>query len=55
MKTWLSIELLLLPAGLTVSCGSKNTSSHVETPGDDKTAKDKTLTAGADLLQDKNL
>ena len=34
-------------------CGGKNTSSNVDAPGDDKTAKDKTLDIGADLMQDK--
>ena len=35
------------------SCGGKNTGSNVDSPGDGKTGKDKLLTAGADLLQDK--
>lgn len=35
------------------SCGGKNTSSNVDAPGDSKTAKDKTLDIGADLMQDK--
>ncbi len=38
---------------ILISCGGKNTESNVEAPGDDKTAKDKTLNVGADLLQDK--
>jgi hypothetical protein len=36
-----------------ISCSGKNTASNVDAPGDDKTAKDKTLNTGADLLQDK--
>jgi len=35
------------------SCGGKNTSSNVDAPGDEKSAKDKTLNIGADLMQDK--
>lgn len=36
-----------------LSCGGKNTPSAVESPGDDKTTKDKMLNTGADVLQDK--
>lgn len=36
------------------SCGGKNTSSNVDAPGDEKTAKDKVLEVGADLLQNKS-
>ncbi|SOD88121.1 OBAP family protein [Spirosoma fluviale] len=36
-----------------LSCGGKNTSSNVESPGDEKTVKTKTLETGADLLQNK--
>ncbi|MCF2499076.1 OBAP family protein [Dyadobacter chenhuakuii] len=36
-----------------LSCGGKNSSSNVEAPGDEKSAKDKTLNVGADLIQDK--
>lgn len=35
------------------SCGGENTSSNVQSPGSEKTAKTRTLEAGADLLQDK--
>ncbi|TDH26256.1 DUF1264 domain-containing protein [Segetibacter sp. 3557_3] len=35
------------------ACGGNNTPSYVETPGDDKSGKDKMLNTGADLLQDK--
>src|SRR5688500_8786292 len=38
----------------TISCGGDNTASNVKAPGADKTAKSKTLEAGADLLQDKS-
>lgn len=42
------LTLVLLPA-----CGGKNTASNVDAPGGDKTAKDKTLNTGADVLQNK--
>jgi hypothetical protein len=45
--------LILFSIALLPGCGGKNTSSNVEAPGDEKTAKDKVLTAGADMLQDK--
>lgn len=45
---WLVLVIVLLNA-----CGGKNTSSNVESPGDEKTAKDKTLNTGADILQSK--
>jgi hypothetical protein len=35
-------------------CGGKNTPPNVEAPGADKSAKSKTLEAGADLLQSKS-
>lgn len=38
---------------LLAACGGENTSSNVEPPGQEKTAKDKALNTGADLLQDK--
>jgi hypothetical protein len=52
------MKLFFLIAGyltliVLISCGGKNTASNVDAPGDDKTAKDKTLNTGADLLQDK--
>lgn len=39
---------------LLAACGGKNTPSNVEIPGNDKTAKDKALNAGADLIQNKS-
>lgn len=36
------------------SCGGGNTPSNVNAPGDEKSAKDKVLNTGADLLQDKS-
>jgi len=36
-----------------IACGGKNTDSNVESPGGEKTAKDKVLNTGADLLQNK--
>lgn len=44
---------LLYAALLLPACGGKNTGSPVESPGDDKTGKDRLLETGADLLQDK--
>ena len=38
---------------LLASCGGENTPSNVDTPGGEKTTKDKTLNTGADMLQDK--
>src|SRR4051794_2871635 len=38
---------------IAAGCGGKNTSSNVQTPGGDKTAKDKILNTGAGLLQSK--
>jgi hypothetical protein len=43
--------IFLMP--LLFGCGGKNTSSNVDAPGDQKTAKDKVLTTGAEILQDK--
>lgn len=40
-------------AAAFISCGGENTPSNVTPPGDEKNVKDRTLTAGADLLQDK--
>lgn len=45
-------ELFLL-ACVVFACGGRNTSSNVEAPGREKTAKDKVLETGADVLQDK--
>ncbi|MCF0064566.1 OBAP family protein [Dyadobacter chenwenxiniae] len=36
-----------------MGCGGKNSSSNIDAPGDEKTVKDKTLNAGAELMQDK--
>ncbi len=38
---------------LLYSCGGKNTPSNVESPGGEKTGKDKLLNTGADISQDK--
>lgn len=46
---WVAIGILSLFA----ACGGKNTSSHVESPGSEKTAQDRALNTGADVLQDK--
>lgn len=56
MRVNLPVFRILIPAVvlLTLSgCGGKNTSSNVQSPGEEKTAKTKTLEAGADLLQNK--
>ncbi len=45
--------IALLCLGI-LSCGGKNTPPNVESPGSDKSAKSKTLEAGADLLQNKS-
>jgi hypothetical protein len=45
----LALAMLLWLAG----CGGKNTESKIDPPGSDKTAKTRTLEAGADVLQDK--
>jgi len=46
--------VILLLSVLSAGCGGKNSSSNVEAPGGEKTTKDKVLTAGADMLQDKS-
>ncbi|MFD1139802.1 OBAP family protein [Larkinella insperata] len=38
---------------LLTGCGGKNTSSNVESPGDEKTAKTEVLETGADVIQNK--
>src|SRR3954466_2166602 len=51
-----SIKRLIILSAVaigTTSCGGDNTGSNVKAPGADKSAKSKTLEAGADLLQDK--
>lgn len=52
MRMYLS-KLYLLFLVVVLSCGGENTSSNIKAPGADKTAKDKVLNTGADLLQDK--
>src|SRR4051812_5447507 len=46
---------MLLITGLLacIACGGNNSGSPVNSPGDDKTAKDKALNTGAKLMQDK--
>ncbi len=52
MKKQQNIFVLIIFATVA-SCGGDNTGSNVEAPGAEKSAKSKTLEAGADLLQDK--
>jgi hypothetical protein len=47
-ESLLSLLILLISA-----CGGKNTASNINSPGGEKTTKDKMLNAGADLLQSK--
>jgi len=48
------MKLLSLLFLLTlVGCGGKNTESNIDSPGDEKTSKDKLLNTGANILQDK--
>lgn len=47
-------SLLILLAAIVIGCGGKNTSSNVDTPGEEKSAKSKALETGADLLQNKS-
>jgi hypothetical protein len=51
MKRLLSIVPLLL---FIAACGGGNTQSNVRSPGGEKTAKDKLLNTGSDLLQSKS-
>jgi hypothetical protein len=45
---------LIVPLVLTMAaCGGNNTSSNVTSPGGEKTAKDKLLNTGADLMQSR--
>ena len=54
MKTPITFSFASLVLYLMLSsCGGKNTPSNVEAPGNEKTRKDKLLTTGADLIQDK--
>lgn len=48
-----SLLIILLSAFSFYCCGGENTESNVESPGDEKTTKDKALNSGADVLQDK--
>jgi hypothetical protein len=48
-----ALPILFLTALCLISCGGKNTPSNVGAPGRDESLKEKTLNAGADLLQDK--
>lgn len=54
MKSVLYFIFLSNSALFFLACGGKNTSSNVEAPGEEKTAKDKILETGADLLQNKS-
>jgi hypothetical protein len=47
------VALLTMTSVLLAGCGGENTSSNVEAPGDEQTAKTKLLETGANLLQDK--
>jgi hypothetical protein len=47
------LNSIILTALFLAACGGNNTDSNVQSPGDQKTGKDKLLTTGADLLQDK--
>lgn len=48
-------NLFLIGSSLMIcSCGGKNTDSNIHAPGDEKSAKSKTLEIGADLIQDKS-
>ena len=53
MKKQVKPLFTVVMAAFLYACGGRNTDSHVAAPGDEKTAKDKLLTTGADLLQDK--
>ena len=44
---------LFLTIDWLLGCGGNNTSSNVQSPGGEKTAKTNVLEAGADMLQDK--
>lgn len=54
MNSIYPFTLCLLITGFLISCGGKNTSSYVQAPGAEKNAKDKILSTGSDLLQDKS-
>jgi hypothetical protein len=47
------VLILLVVLFMLVACGGNNTESNVETPGEEKSGKDKVLETGADLLQSK--
>lgn len=50
VKEFVLVAAVLFLAG----CGGQNSPSNVDAPGPDKSAEDKVLGAGADLLQDKS-
>jgi len=52
MKT--NCTVLVIATMIVTACGGNNTDSNVVSPGDEKSAKSKTLETGADLLQGKN-
>jgi hypothetical protein len=54
MENKIVLIISCMAIAMLQSCGGKNTSSNVEAPGSEKTAKDRTLEVGADLLQDKS-
>src|SRR5690606_24689309 len=48
-------RLLIIVVALSiVACGSNNSETQVQAPGEEKSAKSKTLEFGADLLQSKS-
>jgi len=53
MKQLMPVFFAVIYFAILISCGGKNTSSNVTAPGNEKSAKDKTLSTGAHLLQDK--
>lgn len=54
MQTMKSTHIFFLAMIFFSSCGGQNTPSKVEAPGGEKTAKDRVLETGADILQDKS-
>lgn len=53
MRSSLFRGSLLITLACLFSCGGQNTSSNVQSPGEEKTAKTQALETGADVLQDK--
>ncbi|WP_336829262.1 OBAP family protein [Sphingobacterium multivorum] len=49
-----SLLIMSSAAMLNVTCGGNNTASNVDTPGTEKSGKDKALETAADLIQDKS-